>query len=211
MVDGIEVKGETKDNASENPERCEVCHRTRANRQISRRPAGRSRIYGKFGRIHFDMVQIDEAYNGHKWLSHLYIEGIKLHMAQTHEKKNGCVDAIIGFTAICRNQFGMNIRVFKSDQERSFGLAIPQFCEEEGISCEFSVTGTPEQNGFAERAGGIIISTARALILDSGLPKNLWPEAVSTAVYLINRMPTTLSNGQVVIPWLEAMMNKDNT
>jgi hypothetical protein len=211
MVDGMEIKGQTKDNASENPERCEVCHRTRANRQISRRPAGRSRIYGKSGRIHFDMVQIDEAYNGHKWLSHLYIEGIRLHMAQSHEKKNGCVDAIIGFTAICRNQFGMDIRVFKSDQERSLGYDIQQYCAEEGIICEFSVVGTPEQNSFAERAGGVIISTARALILDSGLPKDLWPEAVNTAVYLINRMPTTLPNGQVIIPWLEAMTNKEGT
>ena len=141
------------------------------------------------------MVQIDEAYNGHKWVSHLYVEGIRLHMAQSHEKKNGCVDAIISFTAICRNQFGMDIRVFKSDQERSLGQAIKQYCEEEGIICEFSVTRTPEQNGFAERAGGIIISTARALILDSGLPKNLWPEAVNTAVYLINRTPTILQSG----------------
>jgi hypothetical protein len=35
------------------------------------------------------------------------------------------------------------------------------------------VVGTPEQNGFIERASGIIITTARALIQESGLPKKL--------------------------------------
>jgi Integrase core domain. len=210
MVDGIEIKGESEDNAQCNPERCEVCQLTRAKRQISRRPAERSHTFGKFGRLHFDLVQLDEAYNGHKWISHLYVEGIRLHMSQSHEKKSGCVDAIIKFIAICRNQLRMPIKVFKSDNEKTLGRAIKEYCEEEGITAEFSVVGTPEQNGFIERAGGIIITTARALILDSGLPKKLWPEAVRAAVYLINRTPTTLQNGQQIIPWVEAMRNQSN-
>jgi hypothetical protein len=210
MVDGIEIKGEPEDNAQSNPERCEVCQRTRAKRQISRRPAERSHTFGRFGRLHFDLVQLDEAYNGHKWISHLFVEGIRLHMSQSHEKKSGCVDAIIKFIAICRNQLRMPIKVFKSDNEKTLGRAIKEYCEEEGILAEFSVIGTPEQNGFIERAGGIIITTARALILDSGLPKKLWPEAVRAAVYLINRTPTTLQNGQQIIPWVEAMRNQEN-
>lgn len=210
MVDGIGFKGEAEDNAQCNPEKCEVCQLTKAKRQISRRPAEWSHTFGKFGKLHFDLVQLDEAYNGHKWISHLYVEGIRLHMSQSHGKKSGCVDAIIKFIAICRNQLGMDIKVFKSDNEKTLGRAIKEYCEVEGISAEFSVVGTPEQNGFIERAGGIIITTARALILDSGLPKKLWPEAVRAAVYLINRTPTTLQNGQQIIPWVEAMRNQQN-
>jgi hypothetical protein len=39
-----------------------------------------------------------------------------------------------------------------------------EYCPEAGISVEFSVISTPKQNGFIKQAGGIIITTTRALI-----------------------------------------------
>lgn len=92
MVDGVYFRGGTFEAI---PEICETCQLNDAKRQISRRPANRSRVFGRFGRIHFDMVQLDEAYNGDNWVTHLYIEGIRFHLLQTHERKNGCVNAII--------------------------------------------------------------------------------------------------------------------
>lgn len=70
------------------------------------------------------------------------------------------------------------------------------------------MVGTPEQNGFIERAGGVIIKVARALLIDANLPKTLWPLAVETAGYILNRTPTMLQDGQTVIPWVEAMSAK---
>ncbi|KAJ6038614.1 hypothetical protein N7460_007331 [Penicillium canescens] len=91
MVDGVKIDGICEDNQHDNPERCEVCQLTKAKRQISRRATGTP--YGKYGRIHFDLVQIDPGYNGDRWLTHFYLEGVRLHAAYTHEKKNGCQDA----------------------------------------------------------------------------------------------------------------------
>ncbi|KAJ6041359.1 hypothetical protein N7460_006749 [Penicillium canescens] len=209
MVDGVEIRPDNDDSALSNPEVCETCQTSKAKRQISRRPADRGYIHGKFGRIHFDLVHIKDGYNGHQWFSHLYIEGIRLHMAQTHEKKNGCIQAIQAFIAICRTQLKMDINVFKSDREPTLGNEFMEYCRQEGLTVELSVVGTPEQNGFIERAGGIIITTARALIADSSLPKNLWPEAVAAAVYLVNRMPTRMPDGRYIIPWVEAMQHRD--
>jgi hypothetical protein len=75
-----------------------------------------------------------------------------------------------------------------------------EYCPEAGISVEFSVVGTPEQNGFIERASSIIITTTRALIQESGLPKKLWPEAITATVYLLNRVPTKMPTGEYIIP-----------
>lgn len=61
MVDGVKINGICEDNRQDNPERCEVCQLTKAKRQISRRATGTP--YSKYGRIHFDLVQIDPAYN----------------------------------------------------------------------------------------------------------------------------------------------------
>jgi hypothetical protein len=209
MAAGIKIKPESAESPALTPEKCEVCEKSKTQRQVSRRPAGRTHVHGKFGRLHFDLVHIKDGYNQHQWVSHLYCEGIRLHLAQTHEKKNGCINALIAFIAICRSQFNMDILVLKSDREPTLHSVFHEYCPKAGISVEFSVIGTPEQNGFIERAGGIIITTARALIQESGLPKKLWPEAITAAVYLLNRVPTKMPTGEYIIPWVEAMKQRD--
>lgn len=49
---------------------------------------------------------------------------------------------------------------------------------------------TPKYNGVAERLNRIILEKGRAMIHASGLPKNLWGEAVKHAVWLKNRTST---------------------
>jgi len=52
-----------------------------------------------------------------------------------------------------------------------------------------AVPYTPEQNGVAERINRTIIEKSKAMLIDSRLPRNLWPEVVQTAVYIHNRIP----------------------
>uniref|UniRef100_A0A2N9HZL1 Integrase catalytic domain-containing protein n=1 Tax=Fagus sylvatica TaxID=28930 RepID=A0A2N9HZL1_FAGSY len=51
--------------------------------------------------------------------------------------------------------------------------------------------GTPEQNGVAERKHRHIVETGLTMLFHARLPKNLWLEAFLTAVYLINRLPSS--------------------
>ncbi|KAK8921769.1 hypothetical protein KSP39_PZI020770 [Platanthera zijinensis] len=59
-----------------------------------------------------------------------------------------------------------------------------------GISIHFSCPYTPAQNGVVERKHRHIVSMGRCLLLHSGLPHSYWAEAFSTAVFLINRLPS---------------------
>ena len=54
--------------------------------------------------------------------------------------------------------------MLKSDREPTLYSVFHEYYLEVGISVEFSVAGTPKQNGFIERVGGIIITTTRILI-----------------------------------------------
>ena len=49
---------------------------------------------------------------------------------------------------------------------------------------------TPQQNGVVERRNQTVVSMARCLLKARGVPVKFWGEAVTTAVYLLNRGTT---------------------
>ena len=54
-----------------------------------------------------------------------------------------------------------------------------------------TIPKTPEQNGVAERLNRTLVEMARSMLLDGKLKLKFWAEAVSTAVYLKNRTPSS--------------------
>ena len=69
------------------------------------------------------------------------------------------------------------------------------FCEEKGISHQFTNPYSPQQNGVSERMNRTIVESARSLLYHAKLPLTFWAEAVNTAVYLRNRSPTSVRKG----------------
>uniref|UniRef100_A0A2N9F269 Reverse transcriptase Ty1/copia-type domain-containing protein n=1 Tax=Fagus sylvatica TaxID=28930 RepID=A0A2N9F269_FAGSY len=66
---------------------------------------------------------------------------------------------------------------------------------EEGGAIEALVaikSGTPEQNGIAERKHRHLVETGLTMLFHAQLPKYLWVDAFTTAVYLINRLPSSV-------------------
>lgn len=62
-----------------------------------------------------------------------------------------------------------------------------EFAEEQGITLTTSEVNTGQQNGFVERDIKTISERARCLLIDAKMDKGFWDEAVSHAVYLLNR------------------------
>ena len=58
---------------------------------------------------------------------------------------------------------------------------------ENKIKHETSAPRSPHQNGIAERQWRTIFDMARCLLVESGLPKQLWNYAVMSAAYIRNR------------------------
>ena len=50
--------------------------------------------------------------------------------------------------------------------------------------------GSPEQNGVAERRNRTLMEMVRSMISRTNLPSFLWGEALKTALYIMNRVPT---------------------
>jgi IS30 family transposase len=186
-ADGVNVTQEKPRSAT-----CETCKLSKSKRQISRRPV--LRATKPFERVHFDLIQMTTAYNGDNWILHLLDDATRMNFIYSFPEKSDVVDCVIAFSNMVKTQFNAIIKIFKFDNEQTLGNRFHKFVKEKGILLEQSVTYTPEQNGPAERSGGVIIMRSRALNIEARLPEDLWPESARTAVHLINRSPSRQLN-----------------
>ncbi|RVW60764.1 Retrovirus-related Pol polyprotein from transposon RE1 [Vitis vinifera] len=83
---------------------------------------------------------------------------------------------------------------FIDDYSRS---QFTSFMSHHGILHQSSCAHTPQQNGVAERKNRHLVETARTLLLHSHVPFRFWGDAVLTACYLINRMPSSVLHDQI--------------
>ncbi|KAI0495886.1 hypothetical protein KFK09_022193 [Dendrobium nobile] len=71
------------------------------------------------------------------------------------------------------------------------------FLSSHGITHQTNYPHTPEQNGIVERKHRHLLDLTRTLLYASNLPKHFWTEAVTTANYLINRLPSKALSKQI--------------
>ncbi|CAL5443960.1 unnamed protein product [Camellia sinensis] len=101
------------------------------------------------------------------------------------------------FQSMVTTQFGATIKLLRSDLGGEYFKT--EFCEylaNLGTIHQTSCTDTPAQNGRAERKHRHLLETARSLLLSASVPAPFWGEAVLTAAFLLNRMPTPLLSGR---------------
>lgn len=96
------------------------------------------------------------------------------------------------------NQTERRIKCLRSDNgtEYKYELFV-KFCEDHGIQRHWTVRKTPQQNGVPKRMNRTIAERARCMRLNARLSKDFWAEAVSMAVYIINRLPSTALGNKV--------------
>jgi hypothetical protein len=65
-----------------------------------------------------------------------------------------------------------------------------------GVKRQLTAPYTPQQNGVVEWRNQIVVSMARSLLKAKGVPTRFWGEAITTAVYLLNRGVTKNVDGK---------------
>jgi transposase InsO family protein len=84
-----------------------------------------------------------------------------------------------------------NIKAIQSDWGGEY-RPISKLLQQLGILHRVSSPHTHQQNGAIERKHRHIVQTGLTLLSHAHLPLPFWDDALSTACYLINRMPTTI-------------------
>ena len=89
-------------------------------------------------------------------------------------------------------QSGYPLLVARTDNGREYiNAPLEEFFAAKGTLQQTSVAYTPQQNGAAERLNRTLLERVRAMLADSGLPQNVWAEAVYTANFIRNRSPVS--------------------
>ncbi|KAK2402146.1 putative mitochondrial protein [Trifolium repens] len=105
--------------------------------------------------------------------------------------KSEAFDVFKKFKALVEKQSGKSIKVLRTDGGGEYtSTEFENYCKEKGIIHEVTAPYTPQHNGLAERRNRSILNMARSMVKQKQLPKRFWGEAVSTAVYILNRSPT---------------------
>jgi hypothetical protein len=117
--------------------------------------------------------------------------------------KNDVFSIFRAFHTLIQTQFSAKIRVLRSDNGGEYvNQEFHHYFKTHGIVHETTCPQTPQKNGVAERKNRHILETARALLIDSHVPRHFWSDAVVTAVYLLNRMPSQVLNFQTPLQML---------
>uniref|UniRef100_A0AAV1VDZ4 Polyprotein n=1 Tax=Peronospora matthiolae TaxID=2874970 RepID=A0AAV1VDZ4_9STRA len=108
------------------------------------------------------------------------------------KKKSEVAIKLREFMTFYENQWGERMKCLRSDNGTEFvNQEMTKICMLNGIVHQRTVPYSPQQNGVAERMNRTIMERSRSMLYYKGVPMEWWAQAVSTAVYLINRSTNT--------------------
>ena len=93
------------------------------------------------------------------------------------------------FKALTENQTGKRLKAVRSNRGGEFwSNDFKEFCDNHGIKREYTIPGTPQQNGVVERRNKKVQQMARSMMKDKNISQGFWVEAIHTAVHILNKV-----------------------
>ena len=105
--------------------------------------------------------------------------------------KSEAFDCFIRYGKLVENQLNANIKALRTDRGREYlPDKFKNFCDEKGIVRQLTIPYTPQQNGVVERRNRTLLDMVRSMMAQANLPISFWGDALLTAAYIINRVPS---------------------
>ena len=110
------------------------------------------------------------------------------------KEKSEAADCFKNYVATTRSETSHLIHTLRTDNGGEFTKnSFKEWLTERAIRLETSAPYTPEQNGVSERANRTIVEAGRSMLHAKHFPLELWGEAISCAVYVLNRAKSSVS------------------
>lgn len=174
---------------------CETCVLAKSHRVSF--PLNNTKVNTPFSLIHTDVwgPAPMPTQNGMRWFVTFVDDCTRMTWLYLLKHKSDVVKVFKCFQKMVEVQFQTCIKVVRSDNGGEyFQQELKDFMNSLGIIHQTSCPYTPQQNGVAERKNRHLLDVTRSLLIDGNVPTYLWGEALSSAVYLINRVPSSILN-----------------
>ena len=115
-------------------------------------------------------------------------------------EKSESLEAFKTFKAEVKLQQGKMIKVVHSnrggehygryDETRCNPGPFASYLQECGIDAQYTMLGTPQQNGIVKSINHTLLDMVRCMLVSSSLPEFLWGEALKTTTFILNQVPS---------------------
>ena len=100
--------------------------------------------------------------------------------------------------ALVEIEIGKKLKCLRSNNGGEYcSKEFDRYCSDHGIRREKAFPRTPQENGVSERMNRTIMERARCMRLHVGFPLKFLADAIDTAVYLIDRGPSSSLDGGI--------------
>ena len=140
---------------------CQLCLAAMSRKQPKTGESPRGTSEGEM--IHVDLTgRMDPSIDGYEYGLIMHADFTKVRSAVPIRLKSEAVAAVIAFVARLETQSAIKVKVIRSDLGTEFSLK--SYCDRTGVIHQMTPGYTPELNGVAERAVGIIKGQTQALL-----------------------------------------------
>ena len=102
--------------------------------------------------------------------------------------KDEAIENFVHYKNEVENQLGKKIKRIMSDRGGEYVSPFGEYCSNRGIIHETTALYSSQQNGIVERKNRMLKEMMNAMLTSSGLPQNLWGEALLSANYILNKL-----------------------
>jgi transposase InsO family protein len=170
---------------------CEACVQAKSKRTSF--PPSQSRTGAILELLHMDLAGPSDiqSIGGNRYILVIVDDYSRYYHIELLRSKSDAFDSARKWIALQERRTGSTVKAIRSDNGGEFvSREWTDYYSERGIRHERTVPYTPEQNGKAERAVGILKDGIRSYLLESGLSKCYWAAAAANFTDTRNMIPT---------------------
>ena len=105
--------------------------------------------------------------------------------------KSEALDCFIRYINMMENKLSTKIKVLRTDRGREYlSEQFKKIYDENGITKQLTISYTLQQNGVVERRNITLFGMVRSMMAQANLPIFFWGDALLTAAYILNCMPS---------------------
>uniref|UniRef100_A0ACD5WTY3 Uncharacterized protein n=1 Tax=Avena sativa TaxID=4498 RepID=A0ACD5WTY3_AVESA len=153
--------------------------------------------HARYGHQHFQGLERLASQGGKRYFLLLVDDHSRFMWITLLHSKDEAAEALRRFTAAAEMESGERLRTLRTDRGGEFtSKDFSEFCADRGTARHLTAPYSPQQNGVVERRNQTVVGMARSMLKAMAVPARFWGEAVTTAVFVLNRAYTRSVEGR---------------